>query len=104
MSRKSGHRFSEENMRQHKIEEGADMVSAARRELLEANRKRYEELRAAGQSATPKSLPELTSRDGAPIATAAVVSRETIPSGWYTTLILRRGEALRIVDETGRSS
>jgi uncharacterized protein len=80
------------------------MMSAARRELLEANRKRYEELRAAGQSATPKSLPEPTPLGGAPIAPGAVISRETVPPGWYTILTLRRGEAVRIVDDSGRSS
>jgi uncharacterized protein len=80
------------------------MISAARRELLEANRQRYEALRAAGQGATAKSLPEPTRRDGAPIAPDAVIRRETVPGGWYTTMTLRRGEALRIVDETGRSS
>ncbi|HMK79891.1 MAG TPA: urea amidolyase associated protein UAAP1 [Xanthobacteraceae bacterium] len=80
------------------------MVSAARRELIEANRKRYEALRAAGQSATPKSLPAPTRRDGAPIAPDAVIRRETVPPGWYTTVTLRRGEALRIIDDSGRSS
>src|SRR5581483_2625091 len=80
------------------------MMSVARRELLEANRRRYEELRAAGQSATPKSLPEPTPRDGAVIAADAIIRRETVPPGWYTTVALRRGEALRIVDASGRSS
>lgn len=80
------------------------MNSAARRELLEANRKRYEELRAAGQGATPKSLPEPTARDAAPIALDAIIRREVVPPGWYTTVALRRGEALRIVDDTGRAS
>jgi len=68
------------------------------------NRRRYEELRAAGQELTPKGLPELTALDGAPISPDAVIHRETVPSGWYTTLLLRRGEALRIVDDSGQSS
>ncbi|MBV8835605.1 MAG: DUF1989 domain-containing protein [Alphaproteobacteria bacterium] len=80
------------------------MMSAARRELLEANRGRYEELRAAGQSAAPRSLPEPTPRAGAPVAADAIIRRETVPPGWYTTVALRRGEALRIVDASGRSS
>lgn len=68
------------------------------------NRRRYEELRAAGQDLTPKGLPQPTVLDGAPIAPDAVIHRETVPSGWYTTLQLKRGEALRIVDETGQAS
>ena len=68
------------------------------------NRRRYEELRAAGQELTPKGLPEPTALDGAPIAPDAAIHRETVPAGWYTTLLLRRGEGLRIVDETGQAS
>jgi uncharacterized protein len=68
------------------------------------NRRRYEELRAAGQELTPKGLPEPTALDGAPISPDAVIHRETVPAGWYTTLMLRRGEALRIVDDTGKAS
>src|SRR5579862_8098117 len=68
------------------------------------NRRRYEELRAAGQELTPKGLPEATALGGATIPPDAMINRETVPSGWYTMLLLRRGEALRIVDDTGRSS
>jgi urea carboxylase-associated protein 2 len=71
---------------------------------IEANRRRYEELRAAGQDLTPKGLPEPTALDGAPIALDAVIHREHVPAGWYATMRLRRGEALRIIDESGRSS
>jgi urea carboxylase-associated protein 2 len=77
---------------------------ARTRESIEAHRRRYEELRAAGQELTPKGLPEPTPLDGAPIAPDAVIHREQVPAGWYTTVRLRRGEALRIVDDTGRSS
>jgi urea carboxylase-associated protein 2 len=68
------------------------------------NRRRYEELRAAGQELTPKGLPEPTALNGAPISPDAVIHREAVPSGWYTTMLLRRGEALRIIDETGKAS
>jgi urea carboxylase-associated protein 2 len=68
------------------------------------NRRRYEELRAAGQELTPKGLPEPTALGGAPISANAVIHRETVPSGWYTTLLLKRGEALRIVDDSGQAS
>jgi uncharacterized protein len=75
-----------------------------KQQISEANRRRYEELRAAGQEVTPKGLPEVTALDGAPIAPDAVVSREQVPADWYATVRLRRGEALRIVDDSGRSS
>jgi uncharacterized protein len=80
------------------------MSAATSQEIAEANRRRYEELRAAGQGATLKALPELTARDGAPIAADAVISREQVPPGWYATVRLRRGEALRIIDDRGLSS
>ena len=73
-------------------------------EISAANRRRYEELRTAGQEATPKALPAATALDGAPIAPPAVIGREEVPPGWYDTVRLRRGEALRIVDRGGTSS
>src|SRR5260370_34116360 len=39
-----------------------------------------------------------------PIAEGAVISREEVPADWYTTVRLRRGEALRIIDISGMSS
>ena len=78
------------------------MVGRTKAEISAANRRRYEELRAAGQEATPKALPPATALDGAPIAPQAVISREEVPPGWYDTVRLRRGEALRIVDTSGR--
>jgi urea carboxylase-associated protein 2 len=79
-------------------------MAQTKQEISEANRRRYEELRAAGQELTPKALPEATALDGASIAPGAVISREQVPSGWYASVRLRRGEALRIVDDTGCSS
>jgi len=78
--------------------------AATKKEISEANRARYEALRAAGQGATAKRLPDLTALNDAPIAPDAVISRETVPAGWYTIVRLRRGEALRIIDDTGVSS
>jgi len=75
-----------------------------RQEIADANRRRYEELRAAGQGSTAKALPAPTALDGAPVAAGAVIAREVVPYGWYHTVRLKRGEALRIVDDTGRSS
>ena len=42
---------------------------------IEANRRRYEELRAAGQELTPKGLPEPTALNGAQVALDAVLQR-----------------------------
>ena len=80
------------------------MVASRRAEIAAANRRHYEALRAAGQEAMPKALPAPTELDGASIASDAVISREEVPAGWYDTMKLRRGEALRIVDPLGRSS
>jgi uncharacterized protein len=74
-----------------------------KQEMAEANRRRYEELRAAGQELTPRG-PEPTALDGAPIAPDAIIYREQVRAGWYATLPLRGGEALRMADDTGRSS
>src|ERR1700737_4533586 len=79
-------------------------TARTKQEISAANRRRYEELRAAGQELTPKGLPEATALDAAPIAPGAIISREHVPAGWYATVRLRRGEALRIVDDSGRSS
>jgi uncharacterized protein len=80
------------------------MIGKTKAEISAANRRRYEELRLAGQEATPKVLPPATALDGAPIAPPAVISREEVPAGWYDTVRLRRGEALRIIDLHGVSS
>ena len=75
-----------------------------KQEIAEANRRRYEALRAAGQGDTPRALPPATVLDGVPIAPRLIVESETVPPGWYHTIRLRRGEALRIVDLSGCSS
>ncbi|WP_213736403.1 urea amidolyase associated protein UAAP1 [Bradyrhizobium sp. dw_411] len=81
------------------------MITAqTKQEISEANRRRYEELRAAGQELTPKGLPDVTPLDGVPIVSDAVIGREQVPAGWYTTVRLKRGEALRVVDDSGRAS
>jgi urea carboxylase-associated protein 2 len=79
------------------------MPAETKREISEANRRRYDELRAAGQEGMTKSLPELSALDAAPIAADAIVSSEDVPAGWYATIRLRRGEGLRIIDTTGRA-
>ncbi|SDO58255.1 urea carboxylase-associated protein 1/urea carboxylase-associated protein 2 [Methylobacterium phyllostachyos] len=68
------------------------------------NRRRYEELKRAGQGHAPRALPGPSPRDGAPIPPEAVLHRETIPGGWYWTTTLKAGEALRIALDHGPSS
>jgi uncharacterized protein len=80
------------------------MMGESRQAIAEANRRCYEELRAAGQQLTPKGLPEPTRRDGVPIEDGAVIQRQQVPGGWYTTFRLARGEALRIIDDGGCAS
>ena len=80
------------------------MGAPNRQEIAAANRRRYEELRAAGQDKPLRALPSPTALDGAPIAPEAIVSREDVPPGWYETVRLKRGQALRIVDTEGTSS
>jgi urea carboxylase-associated protein 2 len=67
--------------------------------LREINRRRYEELRAAGQGATAQALPG-PSAVGLPLPGATIHDEEIAPGGYWTTR-LRRGEGLRIVDERG---
>lgn len=71
---------------------------------IAAHRRRYEELKAAGQGQTQRGLPPLTERDSAPIPQGAVIHREVIPGGWYWTTRLQRGEALRLINSSGGSS
>jgi hypothetical protein len=76
-------------------------VTAEARARIEANRRRYEELKAAGENAAPKALPPPTPMDGATIADADILHSETIPGGWYWTGLLRRGEGLRLLNTSG---
>jgi urea carboxylase-associated protein 2 len=69
-----------------------------------AYRKRYEELKAAGQGHAPRALPRPTPRDGAAIVASAIIHREIIPGGWYWTTRLNSGEALRLITTGGASS
>lgn len=63
-------------------------------------RRRYEALKAQGQSA-PQAVfvpaPQI-------IREADMVARETVPPGWYWSRRLGRGETLRIVNDTGQAS
>ncbi|MBB5754856.1 urea amidolyase associated protein UAAP1 [Prosthecomicrobium pneumaticum] len=73
----------------------------ADRAAMEAHRARYEALKAAGTGAAPLALPPPTGLAEAPLDPARIVARETVPGGWYSTLRLARGEALRLIDTAG---
>jgi len=68
---------------------------------IEANRRRYEELKAAGDRLKPRVLPPPTRHHEAGIAPETIRHRDTIPGGWYWTQIVRRGETLRILNLSG---
>lgn len=70
---------------------------------VDVHRKRYEELKAAGQGKAPLALPPPTQRGAVPIPKNAIIHREIVPGGWYWTTQLRRGEALRLINTSGKS-
>lgn len=65
---------------------------------IEALRRRYEELKAAGDGAAPRALPPPTEADAAPLAETDIIHSETIPGGWYTTFTIAAGHGLRLVN------
>lgn len=79
-------------------------ISPDARAAMEAHRRRYEALKAAGTGAASRALPEPTGLDAAPIDPATVISRETVPGGWYASLALKRGDRLRLVNVEGDSA
>lgn len=85
-------------------EKGQTMILTEQQQAdIAAYKRRYEDLKAAGQGQAPRALPPPTPLDGVPIADAAVLHRETIPGGWYWTTRLHRGEALRLINTSGAS-
>ncbi|HEY0329271.1 MAG TPA: urea amidolyase associated protein UAAP1 [Rhodopseudomonas sp.] len=79
------------------------ILTAEQQADVDANRQRYEQHKALGQQQAPKALPPSTPRDGAPLKPASIIHRETVPGGWYFVTKLNRGEALRIVNTTGKA-
>ncbi len=59
----------------------------------EEHRRRYEALLADARERAGLQAPAPAGLDG-----AAVLARETVPGGWYHTVRLRRGQALRLVN------
>ena len=68
------------------------------------NRRRYEDLKQAGQGHAPRALPGPSPRGPAPLDEGAILHREIIPGGWYWTIVLKAGEAIRIGLDYGPSS
>ena len=66
---------------------------------IESYRRRYLELKAAGQ-APARPLPPPTARAAAPLDAQRVIHRETIPGGWYQATRLARGQALRLINSS----
>lgn len=69
--------------------------------MIAENRRRYEELKAAGDSAAPRALPPPTPRSLALEPLPGARRKETIPGGWYWTARVSRGEALRLLNVSG---
>lgn len=69
--------------------------------MISENRRRYEELKAAGDSAAPRTLPPPSPRSLAQEPPPGAHHKETIPGGWYWTTRLSRGEALRLLNASG---
>lgn len=67
------------------------------------HRERYEALRAAGQGLTAHAMPPATARHHT-IPVNDVLHHEKIPGGWYYTIRLARGSALRLINTSGTSS
>jgi urea carboxylase-associated protein 2 len=79
------------------------ILTEQQRADIAAYKRRYEDLKAAGQGQAPRALPPPTPRDGAPVVDAAIIHRESIPGGWYWTTRLNRSEALRLINTSGAS-
>ena len=75
-----------------------------KRSLIEANRKRYEDLKAAGQGHAPRALPPATQLGTASLDASAILSKTIIPGGWYDNISLRAGTTLRLINLSGKSS
>lgn len=62
---------------------------------IKENKRRYEELKAAGQGQAPRVMPAPTA-PGSVLLPPGPLKREVIPAGWYWSTRLLAGEALRI--------
>ncbi|HEY8260855.1 MAG TPA: urea amidolyase associated protein UAAP1 [Methylosinus sp.] len=83
------------------IRDDSTKRAADKAAMIAENRRRYEELKAVGDSAAPRALPPLSPRSLAQEAPMGVRLEETIPGGWYWTQRIARGEALRLLNVSG---
>jgi len=71
----------------------------------EQHRQRYLQLRAAAQARAEAAAPRaLDTGPAATLPETDIRHRESIPAGWYYTVRLRRGEALRLCNPSGTAS
>ncbi len=68
---------------------------------IAANRRRYEALKRDGQTHAPRVLPGPSPRPAPVVRADDVLHTETVPSQWYWSTVLRRGEVLRIATPNG---
>jgi len=73
--------------------------SSAAQEQIDAHRRRYEALKAAGTQVAAALPP--SQMDAGPVDPARVTLRETVPGGWYTTVAMWRGDRLRLMNVDG---
>ena len=79
-------------------------IAPLRNAAAEANRRRYEQLRAVGQGASLDALPAATQPGSAALPASLLIAEQEVPGGWYTSIRLRRTEVLRLVDITGTAT
>lgn len=82
----------------------AQPTDAERRAAAARYKKRYEELRAFGQGAGRKSLPELTPLASARPDPGRILSTQRLPAGAYTFLRVERGCVIALCDIDGKAS
>jgi urea carboxylase-associated protein 2 len=83
------------------IRDDSTKRAADKAAMIAENRRRYEELKAAGDGAAPRTLPPPSPRSLAQQTLTGVRIEETIPGGWYWTQRIARGEALRLLNVSG---
>jgi uncharacterized protein len=71
---------------------------------IAADRARYEEHQRKGLLFATKTLPEPSPRPASQIPAEMIIRAETVPGGWYFSVALKKGEAIRIAQTAGFAS
>jgi urea carboxylase-associated protein 2 len=71
---------------------------------IAADRARYEEHQRKGLLFATKTLPEPSPRPASPIPAEMIIRAETVPGGWYFSVALKKGEAIRVAQTAGFAS